>query len=70
MDGRLLTVEDNCLYLNVSNKTIYKWIERRKMPADRVGRRWMFKQGKADDWVRSEGAANKLESPDMKRDGE
>jgi excisionase family DNA binding protein len=70
MDEPWLTVEDNCLYLNVGNETIHKWIEQRKMPAHRVGRRWMFKQGEADDWVRSGGAVNKLDSPDMKRDGE
>ncbi|WP_457154790.1 helix-turn-helix domain-containing protein, partial [Mesorhizobium sp. P5_C1] len=50
--------------------TVYKWIEQRKMPAHRVGRRWMFKQGEVDDWVRSGGAADKSDSPNSKRDGE
>lgn len=70
MDGRWLTVEDICLYLNVSNETVYKWIEQRNMPAHRVGRRWMFKQVEVDDWVRSGGAADKYESPEIRRDGE
>lgn len=36
----------------------------------RIGRRWMFKQGVVDDWVRSVGAADKSDSPNSKRDGE
>ncbi|MBW2369175.1 MAG: helix-turn-helix domain-containing protein [Deltaproteobacteria bacterium] len=44
MEDRWLTVDDICKYLNVSNETVYKWIEQRGMPGHRVGRRWMFKQ--------------------------
>jgi excisionase family DNA binding protein len=44
MDERWLTDDDICKYLNVSNETIYKWIEQRAMPGHRVGRRWMFKR--------------------------
>lgn len=36
----------------------------------RIGRRWMFKQGEVDGWVRSGGAADKSDSPTSKRDGE
>jgi len=68
-DERWLTVENICHYLSVSNETVYKWIEQRKMPAHRVGRRWMFKQGEVDDWVRSGGAADKPDSPDNNGDG-
>ncbi|MDF1719259.1 MAG: helix-turn-helix domain-containing protein [Minwuia sp.] len=64
MDERWLTVEDICLYLNVSNETVYKWIEQRDMPAHRVGRRWMFKQNEVDDWVRSGGASDKPDNND------
>jgi excisionase family DNA binding protein len=58
MVEKWLTVDDICEYLNVSNETIYKWIEQRKMPAHRVGRRWMFKVQEVDAWVRSGGAAD------------
>lgn len=66
MDERWLTVEDIRGYLNVSNETIYKWIEQRNMPAHRVGRRWMFKKGEVDDWVRSGDAADKGDSSDAR----
>jgi len=58
MEARWLTVADICKYLNVSNDTIYKWIEKSGMPGHKVGRRWMFKQEAVDEWVRSGGAAD------------
>ncbi len=58
MKDRWLTVQDIGKYLNVSNETIYKWIESHGMPGHRVGRRWMFKQDEVDEWVRSGGAAH------------
>ncbi len=66
MEERWLTVDDICKYLNVSNETIYKWIEQRGMPGHRVGRRWMFKQKEVDEWIRTESAAdsNKLNGVD------
>ncbi|MHB1632720.1 MAG: helix-turn-helix domain-containing protein [Acidithiobacillus sp.] len=67
MDERWLTVDDICKYLNVSNETVYKWIEQRAMPGHRVGRRWMFKQDEVDEWVRSGGAADKSDKPDTEQ---
>ncbi len=66
MDERWLTVDDICTYLNVSNETVYKWIEFRDMPGHRVGRRWMFKQDEVDAWVRSGGSSDKLDMPESK----
>ena len=57
MDERWLTVDDICTYLNVSNDTVYKWIEQKSMPGHKVGRRWMFKKDEVDAWVKSDGAA-------------
>jgi len=64
MEDRWLTVDDICKYLNVSNETVYKWIDQRKMPGHRVGRRWMFKQDEVDEWVRSGGAADRTSESD------
>ncbi|WP_454010767.1 helix-turn-helix domain-containing protein [Aquamicrobium terrae] len=52
MDERWLTVEDICRYLNVTNETVYKWIEQRDMPAHRVGRRWMASRHESGESVR------------------
>jgi len=55
---RWLSVSDICQYLGVSNDTIYKWIEKNKMPAHRMGRLWKFKIEEVDDWVKGGGAAD------------
>lgn len=67
MDERWLTVDDVCNDLNVSDETVYKWIEQRAMPGHRVGRRRMFKQDEVDEWVRSGGAADKSYKPETEQ---
>lgn len=61
VEERWLTVEDICAYLNVSNDTVYRWIEQNDMPAHKVGRRWMFQKQEIDDWVKEGKAAEKSE---------
>ena len=51
-----LSVAEICEYLGVSNDTIYKWIEKYKMPAHRMGRLWKFKKDEVDEWVKAGGA--------------
>ena len=46
-------------YLGVSRETILLWIEKKKMPAHRIGRHWKFKISEVDEWIRSGAAADK-----------
>jgi len=54
---RWLSVDEIAAYLGVKRFTIYKWIERKKMPAHKVGSLWKFKRDEIDDWVRRGDAA-------------
>ena len=56
MENRWLSIGEICEYLGVSNDTVYKWIDRYKMPAHRMGRLWKFKKEDVDEWVISGGA--------------
>ena len=49
---RWLSVDEIAGYLGVKRDTIYKWIERKKMPAHKVGSLWKFNRAEIDDWVR------------------
>lgn len=40
-------------YLGVSRDTILDWIERRDMPAAKIGRLWKFKISEVDAWMKS-----------------
>lgn len=53
---RWLSVEEIAKYLGVSHDTIYRWIDKRAMPASKVGRFWKFKRDEVDEWVRKGGA--------------
>ena len=45
------TVDDASRYLQVSKDTIYRWIEKKNMPAKRVGKKWRFKKEEIDIWI-------------------
>jgi excisionase family DNA binding protein len=53
MAERWLSVAEIAAYVGVKRDTVYKWIERKGMPAHKVGRLWKFKQDEVDQWVRS-----------------
>lgn len=54
---RWVSVEEIAAYLGVSKETIYRWVEKQKIPARRVGKFWKFKPSEIDEWIRS-GAAS------------
>lgn len=53
---RWFSVEEIAKHLGVSKETIYRWVEKGKIPSHKVGRQWKFKVSEVDDWVTSGGA--------------
>lgn len=51
-----VSVEDVAAHLGVAKDSIYRWIERKGLPAHRMGRLWKFKISEVDEWVRDGGA--------------
>lgn len=51
------SLEEIARHLGVSKETIYRWLERRNMPAHRMGKLWKFKPSEVDAWVQTGGAA-------------
>lgn len=56
-----LSVEEIARYLGIKRDTVYKWIERKQMPAHKVGSLWKFRKEEIDAWVRSGRAADVAE---------
>jgi len=52
-DERWLSVEEIAEHIGVTKDTIYRWIERRGLPAHKVGKLWKFMRAEVDEWVRS-----------------
>ncbi len=55
-------VEQIAHHLNVKAFTIYKWLERKDMPAHKVGRLWRFKITEVDEWIRKGSAAQRSQA--------
>lgn len=56
---RWSSVEEVTEHLGVGRDTIYRWIERKALPAHRIGRLWKFKLSEVDAWVRDQGLKSK-----------
>jgi excisionase family DNA binding protein len=52
------SVEDIADHLKVSKETVYRWLEKGKIPAHRVGKQWRFKASEVDEWVTSGSASD------------
>jgi excisionase family DNA binding protein len=52
------SVDDVAKHLGVVKDSIYRWIERRRLPAHKIGRLWKFKLTEVDAWVRAGGAGS------------
>lgn len=53
---RWLSVNEIGEHLGVSKETIYRWLEKGKIPAKRVGKLWKFKASEVDRWIENDGA--------------
>jgi excisionase family DNA binding protein len=51
-----VTAQQVSLHLGVAKDTVYRWRERRGMPAHRIGKPWKFQLSEVDEWVRTGGA--------------
>lgn len=57
------SVDEIAKHLGVSKETIYRWLEKRQIPAHRLGKLWKFKSSEVDRWIVDGGAA----APDSSR---
>jgi len=51
------SVEEIARHLGVSKETIYRWLEKKLIPAHRLGKFWKFKPSEVDRWIMGGGAA-------------
>ena len=56
---RWLSVVEIANHSGVSKETIYRWLEKQKIPAHRVGKLWKFQASEVDEWVKKGEAKEK-----------
>ncbi|MFC1870510.1 response regulator [Chloroflexota bacterium] len=49
---KLLNIKEAAAYLRISQSTIYKLVEKDKIPAKKVGGAWRFQRTMLDDWLK------------------
>lgn len=54
------SVEQIAQHLGISKETVYRWLEKGKIPSHRIGKLWKFKPSEVDDWVRGGQATDHL----------
>ena len=47
----LMTLEETANYLRVTTKTIYRLLDKRAIPARKVGHQWRFDKASIDSWL-------------------
>ena len=53
---QFMTTEEVLEYLQVNLRTVYRLIQRRNIPAIRVGRQWRFRRGDIEAWLETQRA--------------
>ncbi len=48
---KLLTLEEVASYLRVTKKTIYRLLEKKDIPAKKVGHQWRFNKASINEWL-------------------
>ena len=55
---RWLSVVEIAEHLGISKETVYRWLDKGKIPSSKVGKQWKFKISEVDEWVKSGGATD------------
>ena len=58
MSDHWLSVAEICVYLGIKRNIVYKWIDKKGLPAHRAGKFWKFKINEVDEWVKSNSNNN------------
>jgi excisionase family DNA binding protein len=56
----ILTISEVASYLKLPVSTVYRLVERRELPANKVGRQWRFQRGVIDEWLRRRSEATTI----------
>ncbi|AEH40684.1 MULTISPECIES: PTS sugar transporter subunit IIA [Treponema] len=51
MSEEILTIEEVARYLRISERTVYEWAQKGKIPSGKVGTVWRFRRSEVERWV-------------------
>ncbi|MDF0645016.1 MAG: helix-turn-helix domain-containing protein [Nitrospira sp.] len=51
--SELMTAEETCRYLKITQRTLYRYLQSRRIPAFKLGNQWRFVRSDLEQWIRS-----------------
>ncbi len=60
-EGRWYSVAEVAEHLGVTPQCLYKWLQRKDLPAHKVGKLWKFKLDEIDAWVKADKGNSRFE---------
>ena len=66
---RWLSVDEISIHLGIAPITVYRWVEKQRIPFHRIGRQLRFLVSEVNSWVKSGEAAVDLEGNALSEPG-
>lgn len=51
--SELMTAEETCRYLKITQRTLYRYLRSRRIPAFKLGSQWRFVRSDLEQWIRT-----------------
>jgi len=50
--SEIMTAEETCRYLKITQRTLYRYLRNRQIPAFKLGKEWRFVRSDLEEWIR------------------
>lgn len=50
--SELMTATETCRYLKITQRTLYRYLRSRQIPAFKLGKEWRFVRSDLEQWIR------------------
>lgn len=54
MKAEVFTFDETKKYLKISDSTLYRLVQSKRIPAAKVGRSWRFRKERIDEWLKEQ----------------
>lgn len=51
-ESELMTAMETCRYLKITQRTLYRYLRSRQIPAFKLGKEWRFVRSDLEQWIR------------------
>ncbi|MGE0645940.1 MAG: helix-turn-helix domain-containing protein [Nitrospira sp.] len=51
-NSELMTAIETCRYLKITQRTLYRYLRSRQIPAFKLGKEWRFVRSDLEQWIR------------------